>query len=142
MDPLHAYSKMSATDRVHGRRTCPVNPFRSKVVCVTASEQKTDPVRTSVRFPLRLEVLIAASGRVYHALTRDVSANGVLFAADELPPVGSEVEFRLNMPAAVMGGTEDVVLHCTGRIVRHAMDGEEHLAGAVIDDYFLKVEQV
>ena len=82
---------------------------------------KPEPVRTAVRFPLHLELV---------------------FAAEEVPPLGSSVEFRLSMPAKVMGGAEDVTLHCTGRIVRHASSDGKRLAAAVIDEYVLKAEQV
>lgn len=101
-----------------------------------------DPVRASVRFPLQLDVVLATADREYAAVTEDVSANGVLFCAAELPPVGTPVQFRLTMPARVMGGTDDVVLHCKGRIVRCQESGERRTAAAVIDEYSLKAEQV
>ncbi len=103
---------------------------------------KAEPVRTAVRFPLHLELVLFADQREYHAVTEDVSASGVLFTADEVPPLGSSVEFRLSMPAKVMGGAEDVTLHCVGRIVRHAASDGKRLAAAVIDEYVLKAEQV
>lgn len=100
----------------------------------------TDPVRTAVRFPLHLDIVISAADREYAAVTEDVSANGVLFTAAELPPIGERVEFRLMMPATIMGGTEDVALHCKGRIVRHSEMGGKQVAAAVIDEYSLKAE--
>jgi hypothetical protein len=101
---------------------------------------KTDPVRTAVRFPLHLDIVVSTEEGEFHAVTEDVSANGVLFAAEEVPPVGARVEFRLKMPAAIMGGTEDVMLHCIGRIVRHKRTPEKNMAAAVIDEYSLKAE--
>jgi len=44
----------------------------------------------------------------------------------------------MTMPAAIMGGSEDVTLHCVGRIVRHERSGDKNMAAAVIDDYSLK----
>lgn len=102
---------------------------------------KGEPVRAAVRFPLHLELVLFANQREYHAVTEDVSASGVLFTSEELPPLNTAVEFRLTMPARVMGGEDDVVLHCTGRIVRHAASGGRQLAAAVIDEYVLKAEQ-
>ena len=103
----------------------------------------SDPVRASVRFPLHLQVVLTTEGRDYLAETQDVSANGVLFVGDELPPEDSVVQFRLTMPADQMGGRQDVVLHCTGRIVRHSQEaGGRATAAAVIDEYSLKAEQV
>ena len=105
---------------------------------VSSKDLGTDPVRASVRFPLHLEILLTTGVREYKAVTEDVSANGICFTAEELPPLDAPVEFRLTMPAAIMGGSEDVTLHCVGRIVRHERSGEKKMAAAVIDDYSLK----
>lgn len=99
------------------------------------------PVRTAVRFPLQIDIVLRTADRSYPAVTEDVSANGVLFTADEVPPVGTRVEFRMRMPAGIMGGTEDVVLDCVGRIVRHAKPNGKARAAAVIDEYLLRSEQ-
>lgn len=107
---------------------------------VSQSSFGSDPVRTSVRFPLHLEIVLSTDGREYRAVTEDVSANGLLFTGDDLPPVDAEVTFRLKMPAAVMGGPKDVLLDCVGRIVRHEESAGRHMAAAVIDDYSLKAE--
>lgn len=109
---------------------------------MSAPNDSQDPVRASVRFPLRLEVVLNAGEREYKAMTEDVSANGLLFTAEDLPPLDSEVELRLTMPASIMGGTDDVTLHCHGRIVRHVLADGRHTAAAVIDDYSLKAEHL
>jgi hypothetical protein len=75
-------------------------------------------------------------------VTEDVSANGILFTADELPAIGTKVEFELKMPAAIMGGVDDVLLRCAGRIVRHQTTVGKTMAAAVIDEYTLKAEQL
>ena len=107
---------------------------------ISSSSAGADPVRTSVRFPLHLEVHVSTPTHAYEAVTEDVSANGILFAADEVPPLESTVEFRLKMPADVMGGIDDVLLECTGRIVRHDSKDGKKLAAATIDMYTLKAE--
>jgi hypothetical protein len=99
-------------------------------------------VRSAVRFPLHLDVVLTTPEREFRAVTVDVSANGVLFAAHELPVNGSRVQFELKMPATVMGGAEDVLLHCIGRIVRHVQTADKMLAAAVIDEYSLRTEQI
>jgi hypothetical protein len=100
------------------------------------------PVRASVRFPLHLDIVLSTAERQYEAVTEDVSANGILFAAEEVPGIGAEVEFELKMPAAIMGGVDDVVLQCAGRIVRHQTRGGKTMAAAVIDEYSLRAEQL
>jgi hypothetical protein len=106
------------------------------------STPTNDPVRAAVRFPLRLDLtLISEDDREYHAVTEDVSSAGLLFVSDEVPPVDSTVHFQIKMPAAIMGGTEDVLLDCVGRIVRHDFTGGRSRAAAVIDKYSLRAER-
>ncbi len=93
------------------------------------------PVRAAVRFPLHLEIVLRTAEKEYPGVTEDVSANGLLFASRELPPVGAVVRFELTMPAAIMGGFSDVLLHCVGRIVRHQRMDDRFMAAAVIDEY-------
>ncbi|MDE1161094.1 MAG: PilZ domain-containing protein [Acidobacteriaceae bacterium] len=109
---------------------------------IATDKTSNEPVRASVRFPLHLAVTLHTEERDYEATTVDVSANGVLFAGMDLPPVDTRVTFRMTMPAAVMGGREDVVVHCVGRIVRHSKDDGNETAAAVIDEYSLKAEHV
>jgi hypothetical protein len=100
------------------------------------------PVRTAVRFPLLLDIVLSTPEGNCNAVTENVSANGMLFVSDNVPAVGTQVEFRLTMPAQIMGGNDDVVLHCVGRIVRHdEMDGKAS-AAVVIDEYSLKAEHL
>jgi hypothetical protein len=96
-------------------------------------------VRASVRFPMELAVLLETDRGQIAATTVDVSANGLLFSAARLPPVGSRIVFTMTMPSAVMGSEGDVSVHCTGRIVRHQHSDHDLKAAAVIDEYFLKV---
>lgn len=96
-------------------------------------------MRVAVRFPLHLDIVLSTPQGDSKAVTEDVSANGMLFM---VPAVGSEGELWLTMPAAILGGRENVLLHRVGRIVRHTeIDGKPG-AAAVIDDDSLKVEHV
>lgn len=106
-----------------------------------ASEEQSEQneVRTSVRFPMELAVLLQTEDGTIAAITIDVSANGLLFSADSLPPVGSKIVFTMTMPSSVMGSESDVSVHCTGRVVRHQHTEHAKRAAAVIDEYFLKV---
>jgi hypothetical protein len=85
-----------------------------------------------------LEIVLHAAAREYPGVTEDVSANGLLFSADTVPEVGTEVRFEMTMPAAVMGGANDVLLNCSGRIIRHQQLDDKLMAAAVIDEYSLR----
>ena len=103
------------------------------------SQEGTDPLRTSVRFPLRLPVRLRVNGREMAAMTEDISASGALFSMLELPPTDSRVEWTLCLPADSMGAKTDVTVHCTGRIVRHSQDENGgRLVGVLIDEYTFK----
>lgn len=104
------------------------------------STPTNDPVRAAVRFPLRLDLLLTTDDREYYAVTEDVSSAGLLFESDEVPPLDSTVHFLIKMPAAIMGGKDDVLLDCVGRIVRHDFSAGRSRAAAVIDKYSLRAE--
>jgi hypothetical protein len=95
-------------------------------------------MRTAVRFPLKLKLRMQTEDGMIEAITRDVSSNGLLFLTPNLPPIGSLIEFTMDMPSDIMGTPADVSIHCTGRIVRHQQSEDGPMAAAVIDQYFLK----
>jgi hypothetical protein len=97
-----------------------------------------NPVRTAVRFPMRLAIRVHTDEGELDAMTENISANGLLFVSEHLPEVDSRIEFTIAMPSAVMGSATDVTIHCIGRVVRHYLQGGEKKAAAVIDEYFLK----
>ena len=97
-----------------------------------------NPVRTAVRFPMRLPIRVQTEQGELEAMTENISANGLLFVSEQLPKVDSRIEFTIAMPSAVMGTTNDVTIHCIGRVVRHYLQNGEKKAAAVIDEYFLK----
>ncbi len=99
----------------------------------------TDQVRTAVRFPMKLGLQVTTPDGTIYATTENISANGILFSADTLPPVDSRIEFTIKMPAGVMGTPDDVMIQCIGRVVRHQHDNGEAQAAAIIDEYFLRV---
>jgi hypothetical protein len=95
-------------------------------------------VRTAVRFPLRLALHLKTEDGTIEATTKDVSSNGLLFVAANLPRIGSSIEFTMDMPSEVMGSATDVSVHCIGRVVRHQHSEDESMAAVVIDEYYLK----
>lgn len=92
-------------------------------------------VRCAVRFPLALPIVLATPKGDISAITRNVSASGVLFELEAPLSAGMEIRFSLRMPGAVLGTPRDVLVHCTGRVVRCSMSSSRYLSAATIDDY-------
>ena len=93
-------------------------------------------LRTSVRFPLKLPITIrTADMREHFAETADISAGGVLFHTKAALEVGTTVRFRIVLPAAVLGTDTDVLVNCTGRVVRAIDEKGKKAVAAVIDEY-------
>ncbi|HEY0161693.1 MAG TPA: PilZ domain-containing protein [Edaphobacter sp.] len=103
-----------------------------------AGSKELSPVRSAVRFPMKLPLELQTPHGGLHAITENISANGLLFVCDTLLEVNSRVEFTITMPSAVMGAAKDVTVHCIGRIVRSFQQDGQQKAAAVIDEYFLK----
>lgn len=92
--------------------------------------------RSSVRFPLRLPITVrTADAREFFAETADISAGGVLFHTKAGLEVGLVIRFRIVLPAAVLGTNTDVLVNCTGRVVRSLQEGTKNAVAAVIDEY-------
>lgn len=100
-----------------------------------AREHRPQEVRCAVRFPLALPAVLAVGDQEVAALTRDVSASGVLFQLDRALDAGVEIRFSLRMPRAVLGAPHDVLVHCIGRVVRCSKSQSNFLAASTIDDY-------
>jgi hypothetical protein len=92
-------------------------------------------VRCAVRFPLALPVLLTANHGEFAALTRNVSASGVLFELDRPLQAGLDIGFSLRMPGTVLGTPRDVLVHCRGRVVRCSLSQAQYQAAATIDEY-------
>ena len=82
-----------------------------------------------------VEALLAVEGEEHQAETQDISAGGVLFHLESEMKVGSPIEFRISMPAAVLGATTDVLVTGLGRVVRCNVEGKRRAIAAVIDEY-------
>jgi hypothetical protein len=98
-------------------------------------------VRCAVRFPLSLPVEMS-DDKLHDqpAVTRNVSANGVLLELNGPLSVGEELDFHLRMPGSVLGTPQDVLVHCRGRVVRCSISQSHYQAAATIDEYHF-VEQ-
>lgn len=92
-------------------------------------------VQGAPRFPIKLPVEMKSGAAGNAVETENISANGVLFRMDSDVPVGSAVDFRISLPADVVGATTDVQVDCRGRVVRSFEDGGRRGVGVVIDEY-------
>ena len=99
---------------------------------LAASRQE---VRCAVRFPLTLPVMLSSGKGEIAAVTRNVSASGVVFELDSPVQAGLEIRFSLRMPGEVLGTPHDVLVHCQGRVVRCSKNQTNYLAAATIDEY-------
>jgi PilZ domain len=102
---------------------------------VAVATERPVELRAAVRFPLCVPITISTEAGELPAVTENISANGVLFELATALVVGSIVSFTIAMPAEAMGTPTDVVLHCTGRVVRCKPDVKTTHVAAVIDKY-------
>lgn len=123
--------------------TIQVRVLTMKAMKSDVSAQSTVPVasntrqevRCAVRFPLALPVVLSIGKSEFPAQTRNVSASGVLFALDRELKVGLDIRFSLRMPGSVLGAAHDILVHCTGRVVRCSLSQHQYFAASTIDDY-------
>jgi hypothetical protein len=92
-------------------------------------------VRCAVRFPLALPVMLASDKGEIAAITRNVSASGVVFELASPVKAGLEIRFSLRMPGEVLGTPHDVLVNCQGRVVRCTRNQSNYLAASTIDEY-------
>ena len=95
----------------------------------------TERLRSAVRFPLTLSVQLVAGEKLYHAVTNNISANGVLLQLSELLKPGTSVDFLIEIPEGVIAPDESAAVHCSGRVVRSYGVPSRTYAAAVIDEY-------
>jgi len=130
---------VKVTSRARFRPRVPLmNVLKTVEPAQTADPNLSKPkqeVRCAVRFPLALPVVLATGTEELAALSKNVSASGVLFELDRQLPAGLDIRFSLRMPGEVLGTLHDVLVHCLGRVVRCSLSQTHYLAAATIDEY-------
>ena len=122
-------------ERAKGAAMNALKPAMPEQSAVPGNVNARQEVRCAVRFPLTLPVVLATSNGEVTALSRNVSASGVLLELDRQLPAGLELRFSLRMPGEVLGTLHDVLVHCLGRVVRCSLSQTHYLAAATIDEY-------
>ena len=92
-------------------------------------------LRGAVRFPVKLPISVTVAGEQHETETFDMSAGGMLFHLVSDMEIGSNIEFQIAMPAAMMGAATDVMVTGSARVVRCDDEGERRAVAAVIDEY-------
>lgn len=92
-------------------------------------------LQSATRFPIKLPASVKSQAGDLAAETQNISANGVLFQMDSEMPVGSTVDFTIELPADMVGTEAHVQLDCRGRVVRSFEDAGHRGVGVVIDEY-------
>jgi PilZ domain len=115
--------------------TIPSKPEFATLLTTAAGSPRQRELRCAVRFPVELPVLLSTDNGEYPAVTRNVSASGVLLELDHRLVPGAEIRFSLRMPHSVLGTPQDVLVHCAGRVIRCSLSQKLYLAAATIDDY-------
>jgi hypothetical protein len=82
-----------------------------------------------------LPVMLSSGKKEFAAITRNISASGVLFELDRELKAGLEVHFSMRMPGEVLGTPHDVLVQCTGRVVRCSLSKTQYQAASTIDEY-------
>lgn len=103
---------------------------------VTETIARPAELRAAVRFPLSIPITVLTELGKMEATTVNISANGILFELAKPLEVGSLVSFTIQMPAEAMGTPTDVVVNCSGRVVRCAQASEIWQTAALIDKYY------
>jgi hypothetical protein len=102
---------------------------------VSPTEASHKEVRCAVRFPLSLQAVLSSDREESKALTRNVSASGVLLEVRNPLEVGQGIDFSIRMPGEVLGAPGDVMVRCHGRVVRCSLSQGQYQAAATIDEY-------
>jgi hypothetical protein len=103
--------------------------------------ETSSDMRSAVRFPIRLPIAIKAGSAEHSAETQNISAGGVLFHLETDMQVGSNIEFRISMPADVLGSNTDVLVTGSGRVVRCNLEEGRRVVAAIIDEYRFERQQ-
>lgn len=109
-------------------------PSRSTKEGSSVGTQRKE-VRCAVRFPLSLPAVLSAGQEERKVLTRNVSASGVLFEMHDPLKVGQGIDFSIRMPGDYLGAPCDVMVRCTGRVVRCSLNQGQYQTAATIDEY-------
>ena len=127
-DPFTEHGNSQATTDAPQVQSAPESARR-------AAHTTYSEMQGATRFPIKLPMSVKSSSGQSYCETENISANGVFFQMESDIPLGSNVNFTIELPAAVLGTATDVQVACRGRVVRSADEGSRKGIGVVIDEY-------
>jgi hypothetical protein len=92
-------------------------------------------LRTSVRFPLHLPVVLLAGGNQIDAVTVNISTGGVLLRLHDQIDAETTLEFLLELPKEFTYDESSAAVHCVGRVIRSFEQDGFYFVAVVIDEY-------
>ncbi len=94
-----------------------------------------EELRSAVRFPMHLPVLVMVAGEQVEAVTVNISHNGVLLRMPCSIPDDAGLEFLLQVPKEVTMDNWTAAIHCAGHVIRTYQEDGSCYVAAVIDEY-------
>lgn len=94
-----------------------------------------EELRSAVRFPMHLPVLLMVAGEQVEAVTVNISHNGILLRVPHTISVETRLEFLLEVPKDIMSSGITAAIHCEGHVIRSYQEDSICFAAAVIDEY-------
>ena len=94
-----------------------------------------EELRSAVRFPMHLPVILMVNGEELQAVTVNISHNGVLLRAPQTVSADAGLEFLLEVPKEVTLNNTTAAIHCAGHVIRSYQEDGSFYIAAVIDDY-------
>ena len=94
-----------------------------------------EELRTAVRFPMHLPILLMVNGEEVHAVTVNISNNGVLLQVPQPISRETHLEFLLSIPAEATLEASTAAIHCAGHVIRTYQENGSSFVAAIIDDY-------
>jgi len=91
--------------------------------------------RQARRFPLQLPLAVTGKASLDRTQTENISAGGVVFSLESEVEVGADVALSIRLPAEVLGTPQDVLVNCSGRVVRRDPAENGNTVAVVIDEY-------
>ncbi len=92
-------------------------------------------LRSAVRFPMHLPVVLIVGDLEVRAVTVNMSNNGVLLEVPQSIPAETGLEFLLEVPREVTFNDSTAAIYCQGHVIRSYQENGTHYVAAVIDEY-------